>query len=200
MARRSVNSKRHKAVCKNDRHAPDVGDDDDADDDSEQVKPGTYGVHGDTIPQFVHDTLEASDHLGDWLQAIDWYAGEASGATADALGPYGLAPQSLRVPAGTDQHLFKAFCIPMALVEMDCEELALKLHWMMFVMLFCPVYEVGLSAKPLSPTAAVKVRVERFLAGEWRSLWEDALAMATQQQGRKVTIQSDEEEEAVRLL
>ena len=77
MARRSVNSKRHKAVCKNDQHAPD---EDDAGEDSEQVKPGKYGVHGDTIPQFVHDALEASDHLGDWLQAIDWYAGEATGA------------------------------------------------------------------------------------------------------------------------
>ena len=38
--------------------------------------------------------------------------------------------------------------------------------FMMIVMIYCPVYEVDSSGNPLSPTKAVKGRVDRFLGGE----------------------------------
>jgi hypothetical protein len=52
MARRSVNSKRHKQVCKNDRHEAGEAGSEDGDADV-PPKPGRYGVYGDSPPQFV---------------------------------------------------------------------------------------------------------------------------------------------------
>jgi hypothetical protein len=49
MARRSVNSQRHKKVCKNDRRQPDDAASD-GDDGSMPPKPGRYGVYGDSPP------------------------------------------------------------------------------------------------------------------------------------------------------
>jgi hypothetical protein len=101
---------------------------------------------------------------------------------------------------GTDHHIFKAFCVPMAMLDGDHPDLALKLHWLMFPMLFCPVYEIGADGKMLSPTAAVKARVDRFLAGEWRSLWADALSITGQQNSRQPKVRTVEQDKASRAL
>ena len=103
----------------------------------------------------MYDALEAGEGLGIWLQDLDWVSGAdgegaVTGASISALGVYPLAPQSLRVPMGTDHDIFKAFCVPMAMLDADHPDLALKLHWVMFPMLFCPVYETGADAG-LSP-------------------------------------------------
>ena len=99
MARRSVNSKRHKQVCKNDRHEAGEAGSEDGDADV-PPKPGRYGVYGDSPPQFVYDALEAGGDLGTWLHDLDGWSGVdgvgvASGASPTAIGVYPLAPQSL---------------------------------------------------------------------------------------------------------
>ena len=119
------------------------------------------GVYGNPPPQFVYGALEAGGQLGTWLHDFDGWSGVdgdgvPSGASTTAIGVYPLAPQPLQVPMGTNHHIFKAFCVPMAMLDTDHHELALKLHWLIFPMLFCPVYEIGAAGKSLSPTAAVK--------------------------------------------
>ena len=88
----------------------------------------------------------------------------------------------------------------MAMLDADHHDLALKLHWLMFPMLFCPVYETGADGKPLSPTAAVKARVDRFLAGEWRTLWADALALTGKKNCRLPKVRTVEQDKASRAL
>ena len=52
-------------------------------------------------------------------------------------------------------------------------DVAFKLSFMMIMMIFCPVYEVDSAGNLLSPTKAIRGRVDRFLGGEWRELWKD---------------------------
>ena len=92
MAQRSVNSQRHKKVCKNDRQQPDDAASD-SDNGSMPLKPGRYGVYGDSL-------LSAGEGLGNWLQDLDWFSGAGgegavTGASISALGVYLLVPQSL---------------------------------------------------------------------------------------------------------
>ena len=84
----------------------------------------------------------------------------------------------------------------MAMLNADHHNLTLKLHWLMFLMLFCPVYETGADSKPLSLTAAVKARVDRFLTGEWRSLWADALSITGQHNSRQLKVRTVEQDKA----
>jgi len=197
MARRSAHGKKHALKCKFDSQAPgEANDDDDG-----PVKPGRFGTYGDDIPQFVMDVFGATQDdpnfgLATWLSTFDE-------PLAD-MQPYGLAPHSLRVPQGTDHHIFKAFCVPLAMLCMDhegFESMAIRLHWMMFLMLFCPVYERSLGGNLLSPTAAVKARVDRFLAGEWKCLWADAhsLVQSRRSEPQSERPRSEEEEEDVRV-
>ena len=92
------------------------------------------------------------------------------------------------------------YCVPMAMLDADHPDLAVKLHWIMFPMLFCPVYETGADGKPLSPTAAVKARVDRFLAGEWRTLWSDALSLTGQKSSTLPKVKTKEQDKAARAL
>ena len=66
----------------------------------------------ETLRRWVYDALEAGEGLGNWLQDLDWFSsaggeGAVTGASISALGVYLLAPQSLRVPMGTDHDIFK---------------------------------------------------------------------------------------------
>ena len=67
-----------------------------------------------------------------------------------------------------------AFFVAMALQDHGYVDLADKLHLMMLIMLYAPVYEVTVKGELMSATAAVKSRLDRFNSGEWRELWADA--------------------------
>ena len=99
MACRSVNSKQHKQVCKNNQHEAGEAGSEDSDADV-PLKHGWYSVYSDSLPQFVYDALEAGGDLGTWLHDLDGWsgvdgAGVASGASLTVIGVYLLAPQSL---------------------------------------------------------------------------------------------------------
>ena len=99
MACHSVNSKQHKQVCKNNQHEAGEAGSEDSDADA-PLKPGQYGVYGDSPPQFIYDALEAGGNLSTWLRNLDGWsgvdgAGVASGALTTVIGAYLLAPQSL---------------------------------------------------------------------------------------------------------
>ena len=68
------------------------------------------------------------------------------------------------MPPGTEQDVHKAFCVPLAMYslahDVHSRDIAYKLS---FMMIFCPVCEVDNADNPLSPTKAVRVRVDRFL-------------------------------------
>ena len=88
----------------------------------------------------------------------------------------------------------------MAMLDADHHNLTLKLHWLMFLMLFCPVYETGADSKPLSLTAAVKAWVNQFLAGEWQTLWADALALTGKQNCCQLKVCTTEQDKASQAL
>ena len=98
--------------------------------------------------------------------------------------------------------MHKAWCIPLAMYsladDLNSRDIAFKLSFMMIVMIYCPVYEVDSSGNPLSPTKAVKGRVDRFLGGEWRELWRDCQEHPGLQVKAKPSRGYNEEEEAYR--
>ena len=98
--------------------------------------------------------------------------------------------------------MHKAWCIPLAMYsladDLHSRDIAFKLSFMMIVMIYCPVYEVDSSGNPLSPTKAVKGRVDRFLGGEWRELWRDCHEHPGLQVKAKPSRGYNEEEEAYR--
>ena len=69
---------------------------------------------------------------------------------------------------------------------------------MMIMMIFCPVYEIDSAGNPLSPTKAVRGRVDRFLGGEWRELWKDCQELPGVQVKARPSRGYTEEEEVYR--
>jgi hypothetical protein len=58
--------------------------------------------------------------------------------------------------------------------DLDFMDAADKLHLMMIIMLYAPVYRKNAKGQLMSATAAVKSRLNQFNSGEWRELWHDA--------------------------
>ena len=147
------NVERHRSTCTVGESAGDA-----------QPKPGKYGAHGDEPPSWMKEMLEGDVSNREWLDSVLW---------AD-VAPYVHAPHTLRVPDGCREGLLQAFYMPMVIQDLGYEDDADKLHIMMIIMLYAPVYERSVKGDFLSATAAVKSRLERFNNGEWKELWDDA--------------------------
>ena len=147
------NVERHRSTCTVGESAGDA-----------QPKPGKYGAHGDEPPSWMKEMLEGDVSNREWLDSVLWVD----------VAPYVHAPHTLRVPDGCREGLLQAFYMPMVVQDLGYEDDADKLHIMMIIMLYAPVYERSVKGDFLSATAAVKSRLERFNNGEWKELWDDA--------------------------
>ena len=78
------------------------------------------------------------------------------------VAPYKYANHTLQVPEACKGGHRHAYLVAMALQDNGYVDLADKLHLMMIIMFYAPVYEVDVKGELMSATAAVKSRLDRF--------------------------------------
>ena len=104
----------------------------------------------------MYEVLEKAGDAGVWLESVLW----------EDVAPYKYASHMLQVPEACKGNIMKAYHAVMAMQDLDFTDTADKLHLMMIIMLYAPVYKKNAKGQLMSAMAAVKSRLDRFNSGE----------------------------------